>query len=150
MEAQITNIKHLPSMLENYTEFHVSESSALIRCPPPTFAREFIPWILGVDALAIKPSSEKSKYLLLLNYSDMNCNTEYLRELEDDLKISTYLFVHNLMPRDSSFPNLVLSVVPHTNGKAKGMSTAHLRRLKEVCMGKGFLAAAFAEDGDNA
>jgi hypothetical protein len=53
------------------------------------------------------------------------------------------------MRLNRSLPNLVVSVVPHTNGKANGMSNTHLRRLKDVCLGKGFLVVAFSGDGDS-
>jgi hypothetical protein len=60
------------------------------------------------------------------------------------------LSVRNLMTLDRSLPNLVVSVVPHTNGKANGISNAHLRWPKEICLGKGFLVVAFLGDGDTA
>jgi hypothetical protein len=54
------------------------------------------------------------------------------------------------MPLEPSLPNLVVSVAFRTNGKANGMSNRHLRRLKEVCLGKGFLVVAFSVGGDSA
>jgi hypothetical protein len=76
--AQITNIEHLPSMLENYKELHLSESSLFIQYTVPTFAGEVTPYILGVDAMAVDPYSEKSRRLLLLDQPGVNCNPEQL------------------------------------------------------------------------
>jgi hypothetical protein len=91
--SQITNMEYLSSTLENYKELHVSESSAFIQYTRLVFAGEVIPCMLGVDAMVIELYSEKSKRLLVLNRAGVNCNPEQLRELKDNLKISTcFLF----------------------------------------------------------
>jgi hypothetical protein len=58
VEAQITNIEHLPSMPENYKELHRSESSTFIQYTQLTFAGEVIPCILVVESMVIAPYSE--------------------------------------------------------------------------------------------
>jgi hypothetical protein len=66
------------------------------------------------------------------------------------VETASYLFVYYLMPLDPELPNLVLSVVPHIDGKASPDSNTHLKALQAVCRDHGFSIAAFSADGDSA
>jgi hypothetical protein len=55
-----------------------------------------------------------------------------------------------MMPLDPILPKLVVSVIPHTNGKANESSNAHLKGLKVICREGVFMTVAFSADSDNA
>jgi hypothetical protein len=151
VELQTKDIQCLPSMLTNYRDLPLPEgySGGITSSPPDGPSRTMIPCVLGVDAMAIEPYSEKNKRLLFLSQVLVSLAPEQLRELEEATGIGTYLFVFNLMPLDPTLPNLAISVVPHTNGKANGASNAYLPRLKAICAGAWFWVIAFSGDGDN-
>jgi hypothetical protein len=108
-----------------------------------------IPIVLGVDAMAVEPYSEKSKRMLLLKDVRVDLDSTTMRALEEKAEISSYFFVYYMMPLDPKLPKLVLSVIPHKSGKANEQSNAHLKNLKAICRQAGFMTAAFSADGDN-
>jgi hypothetical protein len=152
IQDQTSNLASLRDMLQTYRHLHVPDdySDGIPVGPPDAPTAMAIPSILGVDAMAIEPYSEKNKRLLLLNQIGHPVTPDELRQLEEGAQISSYFFVFNLMPLDPTLPNLVVSVVPHTNSKANETSNEHLRLIKSICASAGFPVVAFSGDGDNA
>jgi hypothetical protein len=109
-----------------------------------------LPSILGVDTVAIEPCSEQSKHLLLLNQAGANIDIEQLEAPGEQTETSRHRFVYQFVPLDPTFPNLVASVIPHTNRKANDLGNDHMRFLKSVCVEAGFWVCPFSGDGDNA
>jgi hypothetical protein len=99
--------------------------------------------------MAVEPYSEKTKRMLLLKELSGNLDSESMRQLEDKLEISSYFFVYYMMPIDPILPKLVVSVIPHTNGKANQRSNAHMKGIDSIRRDVGFRTLAFSADGDN-
>jgi hypothetical protein len=69
---------------------------------------------------------------------------------EANTETASHLFVYYLMPLDPGLPNLVVSVVPHTNGKASAETNHYLKSLRDDCLQHDFFIVACSADGDNA
>jgi hypothetical protein len=54
------------------------------------------------------------------------------------------------MPLDPTLPNLVASVIAHTNGQVNDLGNDHLRFLKSICVEAGFWVCPFSGDGADA
>jgi hypothetical protein len=96
-------------------QFVIDISRPLIcRCRPLVASdlRSEMPCILDVDTIAIKPCSEQSKRLLLLNQAGANIDIEQLEAPGEQTATNRYRFVYQLMPFDPTLPNLVASVIP--------------------------------------
>jgi hypothetical protein len=105
---------------------------------------------LGVDAMTIEPYSEKSSRLLLLKETGSDADPETLHQLEESAEISSYFFVYYMMPLDLILLKLVVSAIPHANGKANERGNARLTDLKVICREGRFMTGVFSADGDNA
>jgi hypothetical protein len=160
ISSAITDPASLPQRLEQYLELHVPKGcTGLIL---PSFEDDlvvyhntqgdsgFIPAVLGVDAMAVEPYSEQTKRLLLLKQAERHRTGESPDAPQPTVETANYLFVYYLMPLDPELPNLVLSVVPHVDGKATPDSNNHIKALRDVCHDHGFSIAAFTADGDSA
>jgi hypothetical protein len=131
---------HLPEWYFETVSFH---STAGI-------LNDALPCILGVDTVAIEPCLEQSKRLLLLNQVGANIDIEQLEAPGEQTETSHYRLVYQLMPLDPTLPNIVASVILHTNRKANDLGNDHLRFLKSICVEAGFWVCPFSGDGDNA
>jgi hypothetical protein len=125
---------HLPECYSETVSFH---STAGI-------LNDILPCILGVDSVAIEPCSEQSKHLLLLNQTGANIDIERLEVPGEQAETSRYHFVYQLMPLDPTLPNLVVSVIPHTNRNANDLENNHLMFLKSICVEAGFWVWPFS------
>jgi hypothetical protein len=99
---------------------------------------------LGVDSVVIEPCLEQSKHLLLLNQTGGSIDIEQLEVPGEQIETSRYHFVDQLMPLDPTLPNLVVSVIPHTNRNANDLGSDHLRFLKSICVEAGFWVCPFS------
>jgi hypothetical protein len=152
IQMQSTQLEHIPTLLDHYKTTHISDqySGVLPVTTEDGASHAEIPVILGVDAMVIEPYSEKSNRLLLLKETGFDADPETLRQSEESAGITSYFFVDYMMPLDPILPKLVVSVIPHTNGKTNERSNAHLKDLKVLCREGGFMTVAFSADGDNA
>jgi hypothetical protein len=152
IQLQSTQLEHLPTLLDHDKTTHISDqySGALPVTTEDGTPHAEIPVILGVDAMTIEPYSEKSSRLLLLKETGFDAYPETLRQLEESAGISSYFFVHYMMPLDLILSKLVVSVITHTNGQANERSNTHLKDLKVICREGRFMTIAFSADGDNA
>jgi hypothetical protein len=70
---------------------------------------------------------------LLLKETGFDTDPETLQQLRESARISSYFFVHYMMPLDPILSKPVFSVIPHMNGKANERSNAHLKDLEVIC-----------------
>jgi hypothetical protein len=152
IQMQSTQLERRPTLLDQYKTTYISDrySGALPVTTEDEASHAGIPVILGVDAMAIEPYSEKSSRLLLLKETGFDADPETLRQLEENARISSYFFAYYMMPLDSILPKLVLSVIPHTNGKANERGNAHLKDLDVICRDGAFVTVTFSADGNTA
>jgi hypothetical protein len=147
IDKGLSDIRHLADLLAIYREIYITHeytggvhfgvrpdgSITLEKGAPGIFW--LIPFILGVDAMAIEP------YCVVRN-KDPDTSGDGSEE-------SAYFFVYYLMPLDPDLPKIVVSVLPKKTGNACDDTIARLHEIRAICREAGFWVVAASGDGDH-
>jgi hypothetical protein len=168
IDKSISDIEYLPELLATYRVSFITEDynnavhlsvnrytgiMGFARGEPGTSG--LIPFVLGVDAMAIEPYCVPRGKVANTTTMDGGENPETPKEPQEPEEAEeveeqcAYFFVYYLMPLDPDLPKIVVSVLPKKNGSASEDTIALLDKIKAKCLDVGFWVVAASGDGDH-